>query len=129
MSPIARIAVLAETVALFGPAALVLLLAPIGVLAAFGSSASLSALLVTVCLAGGVGLYMVLNLAAHVVDNAHSLPQRRYVLAGITCGVVALLATAWLQPKTPWFLAMVAGPIVGSVHLLWLNRRTLWPAA
>jgi len=129
VSPITRVAVLAETLALFGPITLVLFMAPIGVLAALGGGHASAALLVALALAGGIGLYMVLNLAAHAVDATHSLPATPYVLLGVALGLGAALVVLWLEPKTPWLLAVVVGPLVGSAHLLWLNRRALWPAA
>lgn len=107
---------------LFAPATMLLLLGPIGALAALGRSVPSGLMLVLWVTLGAVGGYAVLNLTAYAVDLRHELPDRHILHAACGCGIAACLVGLWTMGRDFWSWPIFGAPIVGVGHLLHLAR-------
>jgi hypothetical protein len=118
-----RIAILMETVILFGPATLVLFLSPIGLIAALDSTVLTFVTLAGMTFGGAVGLYCAISLAAHSMDSDHTLPSRKFLSFGLGAGFVACVLALTYSLHDNLAIVVFGGPMVGAIHLLWINRR------
>jgi hypothetical protein len=101
---------------------MLLLLGPIGALAALGQSVPSGLVLIVWVALGAIGGYAVLNLTAHAVDSSHALPPRHILNAACGCGVAACLIGLWTLGRHFWSWPIFGAPILGVAHLLHLAK-------
>jgi len=128
VSVVGRIGILVETLILFGPATLVLFLAPIGLLAALDSGPHVFLIMLGLTIGGSFGLFSVLHLASNAIDPKHRLPHLRVLSLSIALGIGTCIGILY-NSRDLWSVAIFVAPLVGVSHLLWLCRRHFAHAA
>ena len=118
-----------EVVILFGPIMTLFLfawlIAILGVFQGFGEASIAFLVLITLSF-GTYGLYVALNLARRSIGEIDNLPKSADPVFGLICGslpclVFAVILISDLIPVALLFLA----PVIGGVHLLYLNKDIL----
>lgn len=117
-TPLFRLMIVLEVVALFGPSTLLLFLSPVAVFVSLDDPFIASSFL-AISVAGGYGLYTAINLAARVLDPEHRLLKHWRI--GVAAGVLACLGWIAMAGFERFAVILGTAPIVGALHLSWIN--------
>jgi len=75
--------------------------------------------------AGAYGLFSVINLTAHLIDNEHRLPKTAWVLGGVLTGIAVCISIMVSMHFEPFAIIVFGAPSLGGIHLVWLYCREI----
>jgi hypothetical protein len=125
MRTIQRLTVVLELVILFGPATILLFMAPIGLIGAAHAGAIFLVMTAAAVLLGGFSLYVCMHLAAHALDENHPVPSLWVVALAWVSGAGAFLSAGIYVRFEPLILLIITLPILGGAHLTWLSWESI----